>query len=77
MFALYYTIESYFEIAFEIAVGASRPRLRNFFFQFCLMSHPPVGLLASATAAFASIALADKTGTKVSSIRIMDQITMV
>ncbi len=47
-----------------------------FFLQFCLMSHPPVGLLASATAAFASIALADKTGTKVRSIRTMDQITI-
>lgn len=32
--------------------------------KFCLMSHPPLGLLANAMAAFASIALADKTGTK-------------
>jgi hypothetical protein len=47
-----------------------------FFLQFCLMSHPPVGLLASATAAFASIALADKTGTKVRIIRTKDQIIL-
>lgn len=33
--------------------------------QFCLMSHPPLDLLASATAAFASIARTDITGTKV------------